>query len=100
MAAQALQKFPEHKGLVLVIADLVTDICKQNVLAKMEAMRCGILQGLCLAAAQLAASDSFEDDKYLLVGRIFEAIQKAVETPGVDFLCSSKRDQGNLLQSS
>lgn len=79
-----------------MIADLCTDICKQNVLAKMEAMRCGILQGLCVAAGALAVSglsEKFGEDEFLLMGRIFEALQKTVETPSIQFYSQPKEQK-------
>jgi hypothetical protein len=79
-----------------VIADLCTDICKQNVLAKMEAMRCGILQGLCVAAGALAVSglsEKFGEDEFLLMGRIFEALRKTVKTPSIQFYSQQKEQK-------
>lgn len=84
-AAKALQRFPEHKALVVVTADWVTEVCKQNVLAKTEAMQCGILQGLCLAAGHLWQNMTYEEEDYLLAGRIFQALRLAAEPPGVKF---------------
>lgn len=84
-AAKALQQFPKHRGLALAIADWCTDVCTQNVQAKMEAMQCGMLQGLCLAAGHLALCEEFKEDEYLLAGCIFQALRKAAEPPGVAF---------------
>jgi hypothetical protein len=84
-AAKALQRFPEHKGLVMVVADWCTDVCFLNVLAKIEAMQCGVLQGLCLAAGHLWQNMTYEEDDYLLAGRIFEALRLAAEPPGMKF---------------
>ncbi|GAQ84944.1 hypothetical protein KFL_002130210 [Klebsormidium nitens] len=84
-AAKALQRFPQHRGLALAIADWCKDVCTQNVQAKMEAMQCGMLQGLCLAAGHLALCEEFREDEYLLAGCIFEALRKAAEPPGVAF---------------
>lgn len=85
LAARALSRFPEHRGLVLMIADLCTDLFKQNMIAKMEAMRCGILQGLCAAAGQVALSESFSQDDMLFAERIFGAIRKVVEPATIGF---------------
>lgn len=84
-AAKALQHFPERKALVVVIADWVTDVCKQNMLAKTEALQCGMLQGLCLAAGHLWQNYTYEEEDYLLAGRIFLALRLAAEPPGVKF---------------
>ncbi|GAQ91155.1 hypothetical protein KFL_007360020 [Klebsormidium nitens] len=84
-AAKALQQFPEHRGLVLAIADWCTDACKQSVIAKLEALRCRMLQGLCLAAGHLALRGRFDSNGYMIAGRIFEAMQKAAETPSIQF---------------
>ncbi|GAQ91156.1 hypothetical protein KFL_007360040 [Klebsormidium nitens] len=91
VAAKALQRFPMHRGLVLAIADWCIDVCKSNVLAKMEAMRCGMLQGLCLAAGHLALCETFGNDEYLLAGCIFEALRKAAETPSLNFFSRSMK---------
>ncbi|GAQ81037.1 hypothetical protein KFL_000690170 [Klebsormidium nitens] len=84
-AAKALQRFPENKALVIVIADWCNDVCKQNMLAKTEAMQCGMLQGLCLAAGHLWQNMTYEEEDYLLAGRIFRALRLAAEPPGVKF---------------
>lgn len=86
LAARALCRFPEHKGLVLIVADLCTDFFKQNMIAKMEGMRCGILQGLCMAAGQLATlSANFSEDDLRIAERIFEAVRKVIEPASIVF---------------
>ncbi|GAQ91158.1 hypothetical protein KFL_007360030 [Klebsormidium nitens] len=85
LAARALCRFPEERGLVLMIADLCTDLFKQNMIAKMEGMRCGILQGLCSAAGQVALSEPFSQDDMLFAERIFGAIRKVVEPASIGF---------------
>lgn len=95
-AAKALQRFPQHRGLVLAIADWCTDVCKQNVIAKLEALQSGMLQGLCLAAGHLALRGQYDEDEYLVAGCIFERCRRPQRLPAF----SSTRVRSRLKKSS